>query len=177
MRAADWIHLDHVGATLLPAIRAAGVATPVSLDGGNPIPGLSLAGIALYAPTVAALLARAGTGSPEAALEAALDEGARIVVATDGPRGSIAAWREGARTRRVSAPAPSVPDLVSTLGAGDVFHGALLAALLENHPIADALVRANLVAAASTRALDGRSAIPRRADLEAMLATGVVTTR
>ena len=47
--AADWIHVDHAGYHALAPIRAAGITTPVSLDGGVPIAGLSLAGIQLYA--------------------------------------------------------------------------------------------------------------------------------
>ena len=49
---------------------------------------------------------------------------------------------------------------VSTLGAGDVFHGALLAAFAHGLELRDALTVANRTAALSCRALDGRSAIP-----------------
>jgi sugar/nucleoside kinase (ribokinase family) len=60
-------------------------------------------------------------------------------------------------------------DAVSTLGAGDVFHGALLAWLLRDAPLDEALRAANAAAALSCRALDGRSAIPTRAELEAVV--------
>jgi sugar/nucleoside kinase (ribokinase family) len=63
----------------------------------------------------------------------------------------------------VSAPAFPV-DVVSTLGAGDVFHGALLAQLVRDVPLPDAL--ANACAALSCRALDGRSAIPTGEELD-----------
>jgi sugar/nucleoside kinase (ribokinase family) len=56
--------------------------------------------------------------------------------------------------------------VVSTLGAGDVFHGALLAQLVEDVPLAEALVAANVCAGLSCRALDGRSAIPTGEELE-----------
>jgi sulfofructose kinase len=168
---ADWLHVDHVGATLLPAVRAAGITTRISIDGGNPIDGLSLDGVELYAPTATAVLARTGARTVEDALAACLDEGARIVVATEGARGAVAAWHEpGGTMRLVRAPGIPVDDLVSTLGAGDVFHGALLAALVEGRDIEGALLLANTVAAASTRALDGRSRIPDRPELEALLA-------
>ena len=63
---------------------------------------------------------------------------------------------------------PGFPvDVVSTLGAGDVFHGALLACLDRGLPLRDALVRANACAALSCRALDGRSAIPTIAEVSA----------
>jgi sugar/nucleoside kinase (ribokinase family) len=59
---------------------------------------------------------------------------------------------------------------VSTLGAGDVFHGALLACLQRGLSLSEALVRANACAALSCRALDGRSAIPTWDELERTLA-------
>lgn len=165
LRQATWLHVDHVGAAILPALRATGVEVRVSVDGGNPIPGLALDGIDLYAPTVTALLELTGTADTDAALRAALDAGARLVVATDGARGSHAGWTEGGAVRTVHVPAPPVARLVSTLGAGDAFHGGLLAALLEHRPVEDALAMANAVGAASTRALDGRSALPDGAAL------------
>jgi sugar/nucleoside kinase (ribokinase family) len=54
----------------------------------------------------------------------------------------------------------NVDSVVSTLGAGDAFHGALLAQLVADVPLRDALAVANEIAALSCRALDGRSAIP-----------------
>ena len=60
-------------------------------------------------------------------------------------------------------------DVVSTLGAGDVFHGALVACLERGLDLRDALTRANACAALSCRALDGRSAIPTWDELEASL--------
>lgn len=173
--AADWIHVDHAGYHALAPIRAAGVTTPVSLDGGVPIAGLSLAGIQLYAPTEAALLERY-PGTLDDALRRALEEGPSLVVATRGGRGSVAL------ERRPGGRAPVLHEATgfalsdetvghgSTLGAGDVFHGALLAALVVGHPVPDALRRANATAALACRALDGRGAIPTRAELDAFLA-------
>ena len=54
---------------------------------------------------------------------------------------------------------------MSTLGAGDVFHGALLAGLVQGRPLRETLELANTAAALSCRALDGRSAIPTLAEL------------
>src|SRR4029079_12365839 len=58
----------------------------------------------------------------------------------------------------------------STLGAGDVFHGALLAGLVEERSLADAVDRACACAALACRALDGRSGIPDARQLEAFMA-------
>jgi sugar/nucleoside kinase (ribokinase family) len=62
-------------------------------------------------------------------------------------------------------------DVASTLGAGDVFHGALLASLADERSLAEALRRANATAALSCRGLDGRSGIPTAPELERFLAT------
>jgi sugar/nucleoside kinase (ribokinase family) len=64
--------------------------------------------------------------------------------------------------------APGVPcaGFVSTLGAGDVFHGALLAYLVRGASLDDALRAANTAASLSCRALDGRSAIPTLHELQ-----------
>jgi sulfofructose kinase len=169
-RAADWIHIDHIGYRLLGPLRAAGVTTGVSLDGGNRVGDLSLDGVDLYAPTETALLDRYPGRGIEDALAAAVREGPRIVIATRGPKGSVAAVRDGGaiRIERVSAPDVRV---VSTLGAGDVFHGALLAALVDGRDIGTAMAWANAAAAMSCGALDGRSAIPSRGELEAFLET------
>ncbi len=148
---AAWVHVDHVG-------YAAGQAAPnprLSIDGGNPVDGLDLAGVALYAPTASEL--RQCFGSPQAALDA----GAQLVVVTRGAEGSAAYTRD-----EVVEAAGYDVDAVSTLGAGDVFHGALLAALVRDVPLADALRAANVAASLSCRALDGRSAIPTLDELE-----------
>jgi sulfofructose kinase len=150
-RGFDWVHVDHVGWGRLERGDAR-----LSIDGGNPIPGLDLAGVALYAPTEAALAEAFGT--PAQALAA----GAETVVVTRGAAGSSAYV---AGCDEIVGQAAGV-DVVSTLGAGDVFHGALVAELAAGQPLQTALATASLCAALSCRALDGRSAIPTREDLE-----------
>jgi sulfofructose kinase len=142
---ADWVHVDHVGWGALPPAQA----LRLSVDGGNPIPGLSLDDVALYAPTEK------------------LDDGSRapVTVVTRGARGCIA-YAEG---ETIDLPGFPV-DAVSTLGAGDVFHGALLACLARGLELREALEHANACAALSCRALDARSAIPTWDELEASLA-------
>jgi len=144
-RGAAWVHVDQTGYGSVPR------DVRLSIDAGIPIDGLDLAGVALYAPTEARL--ERDFGSAQAALAA----GAWLVVVTRGERGCTA-WTSSGEV--VDAPATPLADPVSTLGAGDVFHGALLAALVREQPLADALAFANRAAALSCRALDGRSAIP-----------------
>lgn len=172
---ASWVHADHLG---WPALRALGVRRStngdgprLSVDAGNPVPGLAPGDVDLYVPTVESLRARYavapdGPGSEvEALLDRALAEGAGRVVATDGSRGSFAVTVDG---QRVSAPAHRV-DVVSTLGAGDVFHGALVAAMVHRLPLDQALRYANVTAALACRAVDGRSAIPSHDEVFAVM--------
>jgi sulfofructose kinase len=91
-------------------------------------------------------------------------------VATRGAAGAVAAHAgdgpDGDRARRIDI-SPRQVDVISTLGAGDVFHGALLAGLVEGRDLAAALERAALCAALACRGLDGRSAIPTARELDA----------
>jgi sulfofructose kinase len=143
---AEWVHVDHTGYDAVPhdgSLR-------LSVDGGNPIPGLTLDGVALYAPTEAR------------------DDGRRagLTVVTRGARGCIAYTNDGT----IEVPGFRVEPFVSTLGAGDVFHGALLACLVRGRELRRALELANACAALSCRALDGRSAIPSWDELQAAVA-------
>ncbi|HEY3543351.1 MAG TPA: PfkB family carbohydrate kinase [Gaiellaceae bacterium] len=132
---ADWVHVDHVG---YGAVQPG--SARLSVDGGFPLPDLDLSRVELYAP-------------PEA-----MDDGrrAKTTVVTRGADGCTAYTDDGS----FDVPGYRIEDVVSTLGAGDVFHGALLAALARGLELRDALVKANACAALSCRALDGRSAIP-----------------
>lgn len=153
---ARWIHADHAG--FAAALALSGGGSRLSVDAGNPIPALDLSRVDLYVPTASALTARYPKRSLEDAMRAAIDEGAGAVVVTmgsDGARG-LAADDGPFAVTGVATP------VVSTLGAGDVFHGALLAALQDGLPLEEATAQANLAAAVSCAALDGRSAIPDR---------------
>jgi sulfofructose kinase len=146
-REAAYVHVDQTG---YPAATSLRHEIRLSIDGGNPIDALDVDGVAVYAPTEAGLHRDFGSA------QAALDAGAELVVVTRGELGSAAYTRAG---EVVEASAPRA-EVVSTLGAGDVFHGALLAQLLREAPLREALVFANECAVRSCRGLDGRSAIP-----------------
>jgi sulfofructose kinase len=172
---AEWIHLDDLGLAVLPALAAAGIGTPVSVDDGVGIRDVAFDRVTLYGPTERVLRGRFPAPALEESLEAALAAGPRIVAATLGSEGSVAAERgPGGDVRRHHADSYEV-EIESTLGAGDVFHGALLAGLVGGLAIPDALRLANAVAALSCRGLDGRSAIPTRAEADAWLASAPPT--
>lgn len=172
-REAAWVHVDQLGLAAVPRLRAAGVATPISLDHGNPAPGLELSELSLYAPTEARLRDRyPGLGVREA-IRRALEEGPSIVAVTRGRAGSLVGYRSGRDREPVIVEIDAYEvEVVSTLGAGDVFHGALVAALVRGLEVPQAVAYANAAAALSCRALDGRSAIPTWAELEAFIESG-----
>lgn len=172
VRAADWLHVDHAG---LPAVEPLLAALPsgaprpvVCYDAGNLNPRRCPAAVDVYVPTLQALREvygdRAGAADVPGLLTAALADGARTVVATDGAHGAYAA--DGAGVWHV--PGHRGVEVLSTLGAGDVFHGALVTALVRRTPLPEALAYANAVAALSCRALDGRSGIPSDTEAQAL---------
>lgn len=169
---ADWVHVDQAGWGVVHEWwRTAPQRPSLSVDAGNPIDGFNPDGVDLYVPTISALRARYGDRDPEQLLAAAISEGARTVVATSGGAGSFA--------RRADHGFVHVPGqrgaLLSTLGAGDVFHGALLAALHHGLGLRDCLGYANFVAFRSCQGLDGRSAIPTHLEVVAALDAAAAT--
>lgn len=167
LAASAWVHADHIG--LRPTM-AALTSVPrrplVSFDGGHQVDGFTCGGLDLYVPTVEALTLRYGGRSVPDLLHSAKAEGAGCVVATQGADGAVVLDHDG----RLDHVESFAVEVVSTLGAGDVFHGALIAGVSDGYPLRDAALRANAVAAMSCGAIDGRSAIPTTAELDAYLA-------
>lgn len=162
MSEAAWIHTDHMGWPALAGRKDTERSFRLSVDGGNPIPGFSLNGVDLYVPTIEQLartFREKRSSDPDTLLHSARDAGARTVVATGGRHGS---WGLGPGGAMVHVPA-FASSIRSTLGAGDVFHGVLLASLAAGHSLPEAMRDAGEAAAKSCEALDGRSGIPRSA--------------
>lgn len=152
-----WVHTDHIGwQPTMRELRVLDRHPQTSFDGGHLIEGFTAHGLDLYVPTVDALERRFGALPVANLLNRAAAESGGIVVATAGDNG---AWALEPGHTPYRIPGFAV-DVLSTLGAGDVFHGALLAQLAENRPLDEAVRRANATAALSTLALDGRSGIP-----------------
>lgn len=161
LRAADlagfeWVHVDHSG---YGAVHELADATDrgwrLSVDGGNPIDDLDLQRVDLYAPTVGVLRQMFGDMSPSRLVKEAVRAGASAVVATDGAGGAYYATQDD------EGHVPSFPiDVVSTLGAGDVFHGGLVFGLAEGQTLSTAVQTGCATAALSCRGIDGRSALP-----------------
>jgi len=172
LAAAAWVHTDHAGWAAVTPLRRGG-RFRLSVDEGNPIPGFSVRGADLYVPAWPALRARYGRQDLDALLASALADGAGCAVVTCGRDGAVAAGRNGAPVAVAALPL----EPVSTLGAGDVFHGALLAAIVRGLPLPQQLAYANAAAGLSCRALDGRTAIPGHAETLAAAANLKVIPR
>ncbi len=151
----QWIHVDQFG---MQTIKDWGVvrggSAKLSIDIGYSTPGLNSADYDLYAPS---------ENITTDVSSAAKDK--NIVVVSKGGEGSV--YSDGVNSGVVPA---IKTEIVSTLGAGDVFHGALVATQVWNKPIEEAVAIANTVAGLSCRALDGQSGIPTKAELDAFLA-------
>ena len=163
---AQWLHVDHVGIKCLDQLGVSrGKGPHISFDAGYGVESFDPIVVDLFVPTDRQMALRYPGVDLAVALENDSSKGGNTVVATQGSAGSSGFSRE---TGLVTAPGFKV-DVTSTLGAGDVFHGALVAQLIQGHSLQEAMRRANAVAALSCRGLDGQSMIPTTTELDVYL--------
>jgi sulfofructose kinase len=163
---AQWVHVDHVGITRLTELGISrGNGPLISFDAGYGVEAFDPITVDLFVPTDRQMALRYPGIDLAVALENDSMKAGNTVVATQGSAGSAGFSPE---TGLVTAPGFTV-DVMSTLGAGDVFHGALVAQLIHGFPLQEAMLRANAVAALSCTGLDGQSKIPTTTELDAYL--------
>lgn len=163
---AQWVHVDHVGVTRLSELGITrGTGPRISFDAGYGAETFDASTVDLFVPTDRQMALRYPDTDLGQALERDSKKAGNIVVATQGSAGSTGF---SAETGLLSTPGFTV-DVTSTLGAGDVFHGALVAQLIQGYPLQVAMRRANAVAALSCRGLDAQSMIPTTIELNAYL--------
>ena len=166
---ATLLHLDglQLEASLAAAELARRQGVTTVLDGGTLRPGLEQLLPLIDHLVVSERFAR--QFSPGASFATAIKRllawGAKAAVITLGARGCVGRTPEGPLLHH---PAFSVPVLVTT-GCGDVFHGGYLFGLLQGWDLAERLRFASACAALKTRAMGGRTAIPRLAEVLAWL--------
>lgn len=117
--------------------------------------------VAFSAPRLAGIT---GTDDPGEGLRRARGRTDAWLAVTVGADGVL--WLDGSEIRHL--PAFSV-DAVDTLGAGDVFHGALALGLGEGMVAEGAIRLASATAALKCTRFGGRAGIPGRAEVEAFL--------
>jgi sugar/nucleoside kinase (ribokinase family) len=144
--------------------REAGI--PVFADVDTVAPGVDDVLRNVDFPIVSTQFAEGRFGGPEQALPALAALGARFPVVTLGDRGAVG----GAGAERLASPAFDV-EVKDTTGAGDVFHGAFVVAVLEGAGPERALRVANAAAAMNCRALGAQGGLPTRPELDAFLAS------
>ncbi len=156
----------HESAMVAAASRAKARQTLVSFDGGAHRYRDSLRDfLALVDNAIVAWdFARKCTGmeAVHAAIDSVHERGPRIVAITRGREGS---WISESGSV-FHQPAYSMPSIVDTTGCGDVYHGAFLASLAQDCPIALCAARASAAAALNAGALGGRGHLPTLAEVE-----------
>ena len=163
---AQYLHVDHVGIKRLGEMGVTrGKGPQISFDAGYGVESFDPIVVDLFVPTDRQMALRYPGIDLAVALENDSMKAGNTVVATQGSAGSAGFSPE---TGLVTAPGFKV-EVTSTLGAGDVFHGALVAQLIQGHSLQEAMRRANAVAALSCRGLDGQSMIPTTTELDAYL--------
>ncbi len=100
------------------------------------------------------------------AAHALLQEGMRVLVITDGLRGSWVFDNQGSAFHQ---PAFLLPAVADTTGCGDAYHGAFLFGLLRAYSLAQTAALASAVAALNSRRLGGRAALPSLDEAQAFL--------
>ncbi len=145
--------------------RAKAARIPTILDADMPQCDASMIGASSVAAFSAPGLAGAtGIEGVAEGLRVAARMGDGIMLATDGAQGVW--WLEGDELWHQDA---CRVDAVDTLGAGDVFHGALALALAEGRRLGDAVAFANAAAAIKVTRFGGRAGVPTRREVDDLL--------
>ncbi|BCR05238.1 ribokinase [Desulfuromonas versatilis] len=174
IRRAAVLHLDglEVEASLAAARFAREQGVPTVLDGGSFREGTAELLPFIDHLVVSEKFARQAFGemNPAAVLEALLKNGAQAVTVTLGAAGSHTLLRGGEPFHQ---PAFGV-EAVDTTGCGDVFHGGYIYGVLQGWPLRETVRFAAACAALKTRALGGRTAIPRLEEVRSLLEQSIL---
>lgn len=182
----SWLPLERIAGTdaVLADVRwPEGARAALDMARQHGIPSVLDADTTTGAPPIAPLVAAAShvvfSASGLRAFAGSDDRAAALRAAHDRIGGTIAvtAGGDGCSWIDDNGDAWHLPafevDVVDTLGAGDVFHGALAVALAERWPLSDAVLFASAAAAIKCTRLGGRAGTPRRAEVEAFLRNNV----
>jgi len=169
---AKYLYLAYMGGINTEAAqlaRSAGVKVLMDADDTTPAMMDLLPLIDVFIASEYFYKRRYGGGDYQAQLQELADMGPEIVVFTLGEKGCVGLGPEG----YFEAPAFSV-DVVDTVGAGDVYHGAFAAALVQGMAAKEAARYASAVAAIKCTRIGGRAGIPDSATVEQFLQNGAI---
>lgn len=154
-----------VAGSLAMLNRARALGRIALLDGDMPgCPPELVAAATLVAFSAEGLRLVTGVSDLRDGLFRAATIGDGMMMVTDGANGAF--WLESGILRHCPAFGVKVVD---TLGAGDVFHGALAVALAESASLAEAVRFASAAAAIKVTRFGGRNGAPLRAEVETFL--------
>lgn len=166
----SWLHTaayDRAAATVLvDRCRRTEIPWSLDLEPATLVDGVSALTPVLDGASVVFCNERAAHVLGEHPVNALRALGVRTVLLTEGQRGAELAT--GAGTEHV--PAPPLPEVVDTTGAGDCLAGSFVAHVAGGVPYGDALAFAVTAASLSCTALGGQSAYPSSAAVRAALA-------
>jgi sulfofructose kinase len=172
LASASVVHVDDVDDEV--AIRAAGVARDAGALVTSDIDRVTERTEQLAAAVTHAIFAAhvpprlAGTNDMEAALHVLHERFGNVVVVTMGEQGAMAF--DGERVHRE----PAFPvHAIDTTGAGDVFRGGFIYALVHGQSIGQALRTANAAAAVSCTRLGALNGVPSLAEVRELMAANV----
>jgi sugar/nucleoside kinase (ribokinase family) len=114
------------------------------------------------------------TADSQRTADALLNAGPRLVVITDGARGS---WVRSRHGEAFHQPAFLSSRTVDTTGCGDSYHGAFLFGLLRGWELRRTAALASAVASLNSQALGGRGGLPTLAEAEALAASYGIDSR
>jgi ribokinase len=136
------------------------------------LPATLLRHVTVLTPNRTELATLTGTAVPtvveaEVAARRLLEQGVGAVVVSLGGDGALLVDARGARHHRAYPVEP-----VDPTGAGDAFNAGLAVALLEGKELDEAVRFANACGALATTRVGAQPSLPRRGDVEALLAAG-----
>jgi len=111
------------------------------------------------------LVEQFGDGDEARGIAELMSYSPRALVITRGAAGCDVHTSEG----HFHQPAFTVPKVVDTTGAGDVFHGAFAYFVSQSYSLAETVAFASATAALSTTALGGRGHLPSLAEVKSLV--------
>lgn len=161
--------LDDITLSAIRTARAAGAKIAVDADQYNPRMMAHIAEMDIFIASEFVYDALFQDTAYEKNARSLLAQGPSTVIFTLGDKGCIGVSGEGFFQW------PGHPVAVAdTVGAGDVFHGAYLASVLEGCTPSEAARRANAAAAIKCTRIGGRAGVPNKATLLKYLETGEI---
>lgn len=162
--------MDEVNVAAAKIAKAAGVTVAIDADRYSPLTEEHLDLIDVLIANQNFYETRYTDGTPEENCKSILARGTKVAVFTMGEKGGFGCGAEGFFAWN----AHKITNLVDTTGAGDVFHGAFLYAMLQNKSWKDCAKFASAVSAIKCCRLGGRAGIPTVEITEHFMKTGQI---